>query len=350
MHKTRHQRLAHKLQSFLEEIDEGKKWRKERFNLSEDEVKEWELNAILGPFTEKDFIHHAKQLIVEQNREKANGNKYHDMLQDYQSQLWKNADQDVTSLYVKHILQNSIASSVDPMAYPFAPFTKESLFSFLKRLRHFIDTSKSKRYLLQLTRRLFRHLEEDLFQSVDFSAAERKNLMLSWTMLTHRERNTPPLNINPTRHPIPKQDCKEFIMLAVERFLESHSDFHAELLFFLLLSQSAAKVGRRDFTITNIFAIRAQGIKLQKVILGSKAFPISRTLANWLEAYIDNRGENPRLFKKDKTSLENYLKAYTEELSGKLSPKTLLSPINLETFLETPTLFHRYIPKNLSLP
>lgn len=272
------------------------------------------------------------------------------MLQDYQSQLWKNANQDVNPLYVKHISQNSIASSVDPMVYPFAPFPNESLFSFLKRLRRFIDTSKSKRYFLQLTRRLFRHLEEDLFQSVDFSATQRKNLMLSWAMLTHRKQNTPPLKINPTRHPIPKQDCKEFIMLAIERFLESHSHFHAELLFFILLSQSAAKVGRRNFSITNIFAIRVQDITPRKVIIGSTSFPISRTLANWLEAFIDNRGKNPRLFKKNKTSLKNHLKAYTEELSGKLSPRTLLSPINLETFLEKPTFFHRYIPKKPSLP
>ena len=349
MHKTRHQRLAHKLQSFLEEIDEGKKWRKERFNLSEDEVKEWELNAILGPFREKDFIHHNKLLIAEQNRERANENKYDDIVQDEQSPLWKNAYQNVMPLYVKSILQNSKISSVDPMTYPFAPFVGESLFSFLKRLRSFINISKSKRYLLELARVLFRQLEEDLFQSIDFSTVQRKNVMLSWAMLTHRERNTSPLKINPTRHPIPKKDCKEFIMLAMKRFLESYSDFHAELLFFLLLSQSAAKACRRGFTITNMFAIRVQDIKLQKVIAGDKSFPISITLSNWLEAYIDNRGENPLLFKKDKTSLENYLKVYTEELSGKLSPKTLLSPINLETFLDKPTLIHRYIPKKTSL-
>jgi hypothetical protein len=64
------------------------------------------------------------------------------MSTDYESQLWLDADQDALSQYRNSIHLNSKSSRVNPEIYPFKAVPNEPLLFYLKRLRHFISTTR----------------------------------------------------------------------------------------------------------------------------------------------------------------------------------------------------------------
>lgn len=365
--------LAKALCDFLKEVEEGKKWHiktigpvttTEEYKSSSDSFgsgvpmyefstskycDERELKAILHCQNEEDFRNEIELNVAQ--RHKDPWKNYKEVERNHESQLWKNADQKVLSLYQESLKGNSRKTRVDSKKYTFHPRIGESLLSYLRYLRWFIDSTKSTNYENRLARGVFGELKEALFRGINFSEKEKRAFMLSWSMISLRDRIYTPLKLNPSRYPVGRDSCRRFILLGIKKFTDTLNPFYAETVLYIWIAQAAARKRRRMITTEDVLKIcpqhlvvaemydkvrvREVKVKLDK----KKIFPIPFQLRDFLKIYADNRRPESPILTLERSSLENYLR----ELADELGETT--SPVTPETFLEEASLSeHRYVP------
>lgn len=238
---------------------------------------------------------------------------------------WYSHSKDITS---KNVTQTDM--------YPFAPQKAESINEALLRVKKYIDHNPGQ-YKKKLAKSFLEFLLKYLLKEVNSMEVKkdyRRHLLSPHAPQEIIEwQDMVPLKINPGRYAISSIKAQKYIKYLIDKFLEDpiHYYSYGETLLFLWCLLAVAHHRRRICSVNEILQLKESSISyveskrwngeiipiVYKVMINDQKVPISKSLFDMLICLVDQRESDKKVFRIDRSTIENHLREATLKLGYK---------------------------------